>query len=209
MQHLRLFPTNVGIFDVEDSETLNKELNEISFLFDGSHKFISRKSVWNLAPEYPAVEKLKNIFLDSVVEYAENYYNYEYEKDYFYMTESWAEYCDPGGYNFFPHNHRLTHVAAVYYVSVDDNTGDLDFIDPRGTLGFIGLNAQQSHNIFRFKPKNGQLILFPGWMTHFAHPNKSTITRKLIAANIRLRDDVQFFTKGSTFIPNVSTLKIS
>jgi uncharacterized protein (TIGR02466 family) len=207
MQHLRLFPTNVGVFDVEDAETINKDLEELSFLYDGSYKFITRKNVWDLADEYPAIGRLKNTVLDCLVQYANNYYGYDYQTDYFMMPEGWVECSNPGEYNLFAHNHRLTHVACVYYLSVDDNTGDLDLIDPRGSLGFISLNNQASYNVFRFKPKAGQLILFPGWLTHYVHPNKGNVTRKIIATNVKLREDVQFVTKGPQLLPNVSSLK--
>jgi uncharacterized protein (TIGR02466 family) len=208
MQHLRLFPTNVGVFDIDDAESLNKELEKLEFLYDGSYRFISRKNIWDLADEHSAIKRLKDIVLDSVVKYAEQYHEYEYKQDYFTMPEGWVECSNPGEYNLFAHNHRLTHIACVYYMSCDDNTGNLDLIDPRGSLGYISLNNQASYNVFSFKPKVGQLLLFPGWLTHYVHPNKGETTRKIIATNVKLREDVTFAPKGPQRISNVSSLKI-
>lgn len=210
MQHLRLFPTNVGIFDVENSHELISEILKIPDITSSEYKFINRNNVWDLKSDYPVLQKLHDVMLNSAAEYASQSYDYVYKPEYFTHSEGWVETVKPHSpADQMMHNHRLTHIAAVFYLNTADKCGDLDLVDPRGTLGFASLDSQRPYNVFRFTPENGKLILFPGWMLHFVHPNRSDVTRQIIASNIQLRNDITFNEPTHQLQPGVSSLKLS
>jgi hypothetical protein len=102
----------------------------------------------------------------------------------------------------------MNHLSAVYYVNVDDKSGDIDFVDPRSNLGFLDLNNYANLNIHRVHPAPGMLVLFPGWLLHYVHPNKSNIIRQVIATNIKVKDEHTFYKKGFTTQTNKSSLKL-
>jgi uncharacterized protein (TIGR02466 family) len=208
MQHLRLFPTNIGIFEVDDFQTLNQELLAIPEITDGDHKFHSKNDVWDLVDTHPAIKRLHTAFLEFTAQYAGNCYDHEYKAEHFKHAEGWAENIEPGEYNFFMHSHRATDVVGVYYYSVAENSGCLDFVDPRANLGNLCLNYTTTHNIYRHTPKEGQLVLYPGWLLHYIHPNKSNKTRRIISSNLKIREECRFIQTGSTVTPDTSFLKI-
>ena len=207
-QHLKLFPTNLGIYQLDDFETINAELMSNSELSTGAYDFVKRENVWGLNDRVPAVKRLHDFMLECAARYAENSYNYEYHPEYFYHAEGWTQSTDAQDYNFFMHNHRMNHLSAVYYVNVDDKSGDIDFVDPRSNLGFLDLNNYANLNIHRVHPVPGMLVLFPGWLLHYVHPNKSNIIRQVIATNIKVKDEHTFYKKGFTTQTNKSSLKL-
>jgi uncharacterized protein (TIGR02466 family) len=84
------------------------------------------------------------------------------------------------------HDHGGVIVACVYYVKAPENSGDLLLIDPRGSVnwdweskdGFDGAKYK------RVKPKEGKLVIFPGYVLHAVDPNNSKEERVSIAINI-------------------------
>ena len=90
------------------------------------------------------------------------------------------------GKNLDVHAHGGIAFAAVYYVNVPDNSGDLLLLDPRGGVNWFsetaGTNSSQIYH--RIKPKAGHLVVFPGFLLHEVETNKSQDTRMCIANNI-------------------------
>lgn len=104
--------------------------------------------------------------------------------------EAWANINGSNSLNG-PHNHAGSHWSAVYYVRVpqaSDNpySGAIEFLDPRG---HITNSALPDSHFFRpqhiLSPKCGELLLFPAYLMHWVHPNKSEDERMSIAVNIR------------------------
>ena len=58
-------------------------------------------------------------------------------------------------------------------------------------MGFISLDKTTGFNIFRMQPEVGDLLIFPGWLLHYVHPNKTDTVRKIIGANVMLNDDAR------------------
>lgn len=189
MKHLKLFPTSLGIYEVEDFESINKDILSIEGVEDGQYFFRTYNDVWNLRDRVPGLQKLHDAFLQNSAIYANNYYNMEYKPEYFETIEGWIVSKESDDLRI--HNHRLTQIAGVYYTRVTEDTGDIEFFDPRGTLGFVSLDSAKSYNIHRHRPEVGQMILFPGWLLHRVRPNKSDVVRVSLATNIRLIDEVR------------------
>ena len=109
-----------------------------------------------------------------------------YPQKYVYkLTRSWMSRQKPGK-NLDVHAHGGIAFAAVYYVNVPDNSGDLLLLDPRGGVNWFsetaGTNSSQIYH--RIKPKAGHLVVFPGFLLHEVETNKSQDVRMCIANNI-------------------------
>lgn len=96
----------------------------------------------------------------------------------------WTNINRPGSKNAL-HSHQLHHYVALYYVDAE-GTGDLVFHNPS--------NLTESCNPFgpfvgriAWTPKNGDLLLWPGWVPHETDLNLSNTFRINIAFNIRFR----------------------
>lgn len=107
-----------------------------------------------------------------------------------WTVEAWANVSGPGAFNM-PHVHGGTYWAAVYYVRVGTGEGgQLVLHDPR----MPGLRMHAPGMRFRnlgpelraeVKPREGLLVLFPGWLSHSVEPWQGDGERISIAMNIR------------------------
>ena len=188
-----LFPTHLGIYDVKNSEALNQELLNIDGLASNKFSFRNYIDLWQYKDQHHCLQILYEALLENAVKYANDCYGLDYRSEYFTVLEGWATSSVNRtiGQNRL-HNHRLTDLAAVYYVNVSDDTGDIEFFDPRGGLGFLSLNSAKAYNVHAHRPKAGQMILFPGWLLHQVQPNNTNLNRVVIATNIKLNDDVRY-----------------
>lgn len=104
---------------------------------------------------------------------------------------AWANINRRGAYNVV-HNHPNHHWAGVYYVYVGKSdhgkpmSGLLEFSDPRPGAGLIPVDNFGFGERIRIEPKEGMLVLFPGWLPHFVHPYEGDDVRISIAFNIKL-----------------------
>eukprot|EP00510_Aplanochytrium_minuta_P006293 CAMPEP_0184007126 /NCGR_PEP_ID=MMETSP0954-20121128/1132_1 /TAXON_ID=627963 /ORGANISM="Aplanochytrium sp, Strain PBS07" /LENGTH=306 /DNA_ID=CAMNT_0026285865 /DNA_START=467 /DNA_END=1384 /DNA_ORIENTATION=- len=67
-----------------------------------------------------------------------------------------------------PHMTEDSLIGGVYYVTVPTHSGNLELYDPRGRSGMCkqslnNLSAPPFHRTVSITPKEGMLILFPGW----------------------------------------------
>ncbi|MBP02451.1 MAG: hypothetical protein CMM25_06555 [Rhodospirillaceae bacterium] len=90
------------------------------------------------------------------------------------------------------HNHPQSSWSGVYYVdtgtprSLDGNSGQIYFLDPRSGAGMCQDPFQMYGMGREFKPENGQLLLFPSWLMHGVHSYLGNTKRISIAFNISL-----------------------
>lgn len=104
-------------------------------------------------------------------------------------THMWAMVMYDGHYTI-PHTHADSHWATVYYPDVGDgdnanhpDSGVIAFTDPRsGVMPLPGLDMTGGE--FLVSPKAGQLLVFPGWLTHYVHVYRGTRPRISIACNV-------------------------
>ena len=105
-----------------------------------------------------------------------------------YMSTSWANKHDTSDYSQ-EHSHNNSIVSGIYYISVEDSSGDLVFANPNANLGLsLELNLQDfnqfNSNEAIVVPKNGDLFLFPSSLRHKVEKNKSPNQRYSIAFNV-------------------------
>ncbi len=100
-----------------------------------------------------------------------------------YIIEaSWLSLFRKGNYGHV-HSHGHADISGVYYYQTTGNDGNLFFESPvpnmGGSLVYNGLASRQE-----FKPENGRLVLFPGWLQHGIMTNTTDDTRISLSFNI-------------------------
>ncbi len=107
-------------------------------------------------------------------------------------AEMWAMVMRHSNYTI-PHTHSDWHWAAVYYADAGEaigsehpKSGVITFTDPRmGVLPIPGLEMGVAN--FEVVAKTGQLLLFPGWLTHYVHAYYGMRPRVSVACNVHLQ----------------------
>ena len=95
------------------------------------------------------------------------------------IAQMWSIINPPGGANR-AHIHPNCIWSGVYYVQTPENSGDIEFIDPRTQ----NLSHQPVYSNERkrlpattpvtvVRPYAGQMLIFPNWLYHSVQPNLS------------------------------------
>jgi len=103
----------------------------------------------------------------------------------------WLNVNPPGGYNG-PHQHTDAHLSGVYYVDVpkspSDKGGAIEFLAPHPVRLLGGLvKAPLFSERMRVQPEAGDMLIFPGQLPHWVHPNDSGKARVTVAFNAIIR----------------------
>jgi uncharacterized protein (TIGR02466 family) len=107
-----------------------------------------------------------------------------------WTVDAWANVSGPGAFNM-PHVHGGTYWAAVYYVRVGEGDGgELVLHDPRMPglrmhapgIRFSNMGPELRAEV---RPKEGLLVMFPGWLSHSVEPWHGSGERISVAMNIR------------------------
>ena len=167
--------------------------------------FVSNHIKYNMAESAPTLkffEEANNVVLNNLKEYFEALIIDLYKvlcsraKDSNFqdgiceVTESWYHITKTGGYHDL-HNHAHSSFSAIYFLDVsecDYKNGSIRFYKPFNTIvpvNDIGLNWIQN-DLIDFIPKNGQIIVFPGFLDHSAIPYYGKSDRYVIAVNARI-----------------------
>ena len=101
------------------------------------------------------------------------------------LSRGWVNKQCPGK-PLVIHDHSPAVMAAVYYVTCPENSGDLLLVDPRGSANWERNPEGNVSNVKhkRIKPVAGKLVLFPAYILHMVEVNNSTENRISIATNI-------------------------
>ena len=99
----------------------------------------------------------------------------------------WVNVNPPGGYNG-PHQHTNAVLSGVYYVDVpkgpSEKGGAIEFLSPHPVRLLGGLlKADMFAERVHLQPKAGDLVIFPGQLPHWVHPNDSGKPRLTVAFN--------------------------
>lgn len=189
MKKITLFPTHVGVFDIKNYEEINKEIIDNFDITKNLNGSRSGKNILDLRSKIKAIDTICNNVLENCATYVNEIFDLDLTNKDFELKKGWLNVHHPN-YPVHFHNHRQTSIAFVYYVSVDDLTGGLQFLDPRSGLGWVHPDQMKQFNVYEFHPKNGKMILFPGWLLHSINVNKSNINRVAMAGNVHLREDL-------------------
>jgi uncharacterized protein (TIGR02466 family) len=105
--------------------------------------------------------------------------------------QHWTNINEPGSRNVV-HSHLAVQYASVFYLQVE-GTGDICFYNPANLTENCHATAPWV-SVMSYTPKNGDLVVFPGWTPHDIELNKSDKSRISIAFNISF--NVQLITDG-------------
>ncbi len=195
-----LFPTPIWEYHFEDCEEFNdklfgdvmsfdweayKEENRLSF---GDSLTSRSEDTFIPLDRAPGIMFVLKTALEKAHEAAEDY-GWDLQRNELRADEYWANVNKTNEYNMH-HNHAPAHLSGVYYVRVPENSGDIRFVDDRKVRTVTEPNSINNSPIsvedHTFKPEEGMLLLFPGWLEHFVDQNKSETARVSISFNIEL-----------------------
>jgi len=98
----------------------------------------------------------------------------------------WININPPGSYNHL-HNHVGAVFSGVYYVSADENQGNIQFERNDGAEYHLPIKMENVtyYNSTRatYKAKTGGMYIFPGWLKHSVQGNHSQKDRISISFN--------------------------
>ena len=102
-------------------------------------------------------------------------------------AEGWININPQHAYNV-PHTHYGYVWSGCYYVTVppveDGPSGCIEFLPPHYVPGeYRVLGASCYNNRITMRPKAGDLLLFPSYLTHWVYPNDADEDRITIAFN--------------------------
>jgi len=108
------------------------------------------------------------------------------------VHEGWVNVSPTHAMNS-PHDHPGAFWSGTYYVQVpvlDDDadklSGAIEFIDPRGSIGSNArLETPFTRGKFTARPVSGTCLLWPSFVHHWVHPNRSSEDRVSVAFNSR------------------------
>jgi len=129
-----------------------------------------------------SLDNIKKIILDKFLNINNTYFKYDND---FKITTSWFTKSIKNNIGDY-HNHGNNFYSGIYYIDVDDDTGDIEFSD--FTPSSFDLNTTEfnidNSKSWRVKPENDLIIFFPSEMYHKIHLNKSEKNRYSLAFNI-------------------------
>ena len=109
----------------------------------------------------------------------------------------WLNVNQKGNFNP-PHSHPGNDYSGCYYVTFPENSGFIHFLDPRPQHRFCSPNPKSkedenwysSDNVydssfFTYKIKEGKIVIFPSWLSHYVDPNPTNSLRVSVPFNAK------------------------
>ena len=192
-----LFPIPLFRYQIDDAAlngTLSKEIakrrkaesgmaNSNRLGWQSEHDFFGRKETGHvsLARTIAQVVRETLLAIDPSVDFAKLNVT----------MNGWVNVNPPGGYNG-PHQHTNAVLSGVYYVEVprgpSEKGGAIEFLSPHPVRLLGGLlKAPMFAERMRVQPEAGDMLLFPGQLPHWVHPNDSGKSRVTIAFNAMVK----------------------
>tara|TARA_B100000900_G_C20563114_1_gene709801 strand:- start:504 stop:1112 length:609 start_codon:yes stop_codon:yes gene_type:complete len=183
MIKLNLFSKVVLVDNLNLSSNHLKELNQKA----RKEKYVDAKETYStkISKSLYVLDNLntiKKIILNKFLIINNDYFKYNSD---FKITTSWFTKSSKNNLGNF-HNHGNNFYSGIYYIDVDDDTGDIEFSDftPSSyVLDKKEFNIDNSKS-WRLKPKNDLIVFFPSETYHQIHLNKSENDRYSLAFNI-------------------------
>jgi len=152
----------------------------------GGYQTSKKINVFQL--DQPSIRELRDKYiLPSIHHYLRTVFS-EHAKNIDPHIVGWSNVLGPGDWQG-PHMHPTESALAsgVYYVHLPDYT------PPEGCIEFLNPHPISQHHGFspsrRIEPKEGQLLIFPPFYTHYVHPLKSGENRAIIAFDVLARSN--------------------
>jgi uncharacterized protein (TIGR02466 family) len=145
----------------------------------------------NIKSRYNTIEDFQ---MDNLSAYIE-----KHVRNYIKITGAWEPMPNKLGHSWVNlvtkdqnqdwHQHQDATISGTYYYQTSGTDGDIVFRTPNQ---FVELELFSFGNMvgkqYAVQPKNGKIVLFPGWLSHKVEPNITDNTRISISFNY-LRDN--------------------
>ena len=127
-------------------------------------------------------ENKMDAFVADLTKHIQNYCQYLNYNGNCQIAESWFSLFKKGNYGHI-HHHGNSDISGVYYVKTNGEDGNLFFETPNPHLGtskvFSALTPRHE-----YKPEEGNIMLFPGWLMHGIQTNTTDNERISLSFNI-------------------------
>jgi uncharacterized protein (TIGR02466 family) len=167
-----LFPTPVGIFDLENNVICQDYSNLVLDMYQ-KERVVGKTNAATTLDNLHTLDNFKNLLdlINPVVaKFSEETLGLEPES--LLMTAMWSNIRYSGSKHHI-HQHPNSFVSGVIYLSVPNDAiepGNLFFVDPRPAKNMMhGIYTNQSpisDRTWWYTPKTGIMILFPSWLEH-------------------------------------------
>ena len=187
----------VGLFPVPvyiakgDSDLISREKKEIEKIIqEGMNKNDGNTSSVNNYIFDKNFKKIKQFCEHHIKKYVEEIIDPKEKLD-FYITQSWLNVTEPGGFHH-KHFHQNSIISGVFYIAtVEDDK--ITFDDPNHKIKELINFKTDNYNIWNsaswfLNISNNELMLFPSWLSHEVELNeKATTDRISISFNIFIK----------------------
>jgi len=174
-----------------NKQLTNKELSFFDSLGQRTHEYgglqlTNQDNILN----NKELKKVKKFIFDYFNEYVEKVLEIDNK---FVMCNSWGTLQNKGNYHPL-HSHRNAFFSSVYYISAEESS--ITFTTQKSKImeGYYVDYKIKNYNCFNSTSwtldiEPGDLVIFPGELSHYSDPSTSKNKRKLIGAS--------YFIKGT------------
>ena len=187
MEHYKLFPTHLFVFDdfyKQDVGEMKRYISDLWKKRDFDNNWQTKSADLQKKIEFADFAKeiitTNKTILGKVLKY--------YVED-IVITDMWANVLKPGEMHP-PHTHSNNFLSGVWYLESDGNAG-IVFKDPRNEVGVIvprkSVANIDNSEIISFVSTINRAIIFPAWFQHWVPINRSKKNRISISWNIQIK----------------------
>lgn len=199
------FKEHIGITTGDDAQIdhLIKVLYKIRDK-DPNQETRSVKRGWQIRDfltETPTIHNLVPLFYSNLAKYLELYDPIEGMQ--FNINNMWGNILPPGGFNDL-HNHAGCQIAAVWWLQVEENCGDLILQNPFPSGRLRDYRSLKNvHIVERIKPERNKMVFFNSSLMHLVDANNSNADRISISMNFDLANKQTGTAAGLPVVPVV------
>jgi uncharacterized protein (TIGR02466 family) len=163
-----LFPCPIGHYDLDRAVT-QKEMKYLKGL-ELEENIGNVASTTDDVVEHEDVSEIKKFIIDKLNDYCKETYGFDKDKVEIYITASWTNKTEPGGYHH-QHWHQNSIVSGVFYFDGNKDTDAIEFINRDNWLGAHWDFDRTEDNYYSaitwlVETPPGKLYLFPSRLEH-------------------------------------------
>ena len=189
-----IFPIMLHSFEIKEFEK-NKD-NLIKYIYDEKEKDPVGVQATNIGGWHSKDLKKEGLLLDLLVQGIVGYFaptNMVNKNAKMSISNIWANINGHNNLNL-PHNHPRADLSGVWWIKVPPDSGNIIFNSPSFFEEFPLYefysdevkNQLNFHPTYYITPGEGQVVVFPSFLTHWVEPNKSQEDRISVSFNIDL-----------------------
>jgi uncharacterized protein (TIGR02466 family) len=107
------------------------------------------------------------------------------------IVESWFNFGERGAHQT-AHRHALSTISVVYYHQTNEHDGNICFLSPCAAHNLFPLwqltEAINTKSDVIYSPQVGKMLVFPSYLVHSVHENKTNHERISIAVNFLVKN---------------------